>query len=300
MNLNISSDKVVENLSYYYVLVNQKLSIWIKSLAISIPNIIAALIIITLFIVLSGIVNKVSYKFLNRFTESPALKKLLPMLLSWVVIGVGITVCLSVLNLEKAVFSLLAGAGIIGVVLGFAFQDLAVNFIAGIYLTFMQPFREGDIIKTSEYFGRVDKLNLRSTILHTFDGQTVILPNRTIFEKPLINYNKTGKRRIEIKIPFSYTQDLEQVTELLYKQINELDYVLKNEEIDISAYEFGNYSINMVIYFWVNYPNSEKSFAQAKHTAMKAIKNALDEAGIIIPIMNIPSYNPIGNPPSYK
>ncbi len=300
MNLDISSDKVIENFSLYCTLLSQKLNIWVKSFVISIPNIIAALFIITLFIILSNIAGKISYKFLNRFTQSHALKKLLPMLLSGIVICIGVVVCLEVLNLEKAVFSLLAGAGIVGIVLGFAFQDLAVNFIAGVYLIFMQPFKEGDIIKTTDYFGRVEKLNFRNTIMHTFDGQTVILPNRNIFEKPLINYNKTGKRRIEIKIPISYNQNLEEITNFLYDEISKLDYVLKTEEVDVSAYEFGTYSINFSIFFWINYPNSEKTFAKAKHIAMHAIKSRLDREKINIPLIPAQLDYSIGMPPSYK
>ena len=83
------------------------------------------------------------------------------------ILGIGLFAALSVLNLDGTVTSLLAGAGIIGLALGFAFQDIAANFISGVLLSTRHPFGIGDIIETNDFFGTVQKLNLRNTIILT-------------------------------------------------------------------------------------------------------------------------------------
>jgi len=111
---------------------------------------------------------------------------------------------LSILKLNTAVTSILAGAGIIGLALAFAFQDIAANFISGIFISFRRPLRVGDIVKVKDYMGKVEEINLRDTILRTFQGQTVIIPNKEVFQNPIENFSRLGKRRIDLWIGVSY------------------------------------------------------------------------------------------------
>ena len=90
---------------------------------------------------------------------------------------------------------MLAGAGVVGLALAFAFQDIAANFISGIFISFRKPLHIDDIVKIGDYMGRVEEINLRDTVLRTFQGQMVIIPNKNVFQNPIENYSMLGKRR---------------------------------------------------------------------------------------------------------
>ena len=118
---------------------------------------------------------------------------------------------LSILQLDKAVTSILAGAGIIGLALAFAFQDIAANFISGIFISFRKPIKLGDVVKINDYMGKVEQINLRDTIILTFQGQMVIIPNKDVFQSPIENYSLLGRRRLDLVVGVSYGDDLEKV-----------------------------------------------------------------------------------------
>src|SRR5699024_379028 len=125
------------------------------------------------------------------------------------IIGIGIFAALSILNLDGTVKSLLAGAGIVGLALGFAFQDIAANLISGILLSMRHPFGKGDIIESHDYYGYVQKISLRNTVIKTPQGQFVYIPNKVVYENPFINYTKNFERRVDLDIGVSYADDHE-------------------------------------------------------------------------------------------
>ena len=99
------------------------------------------------------------------------------------VIIIGLMTSLNIMNLDKTVSSLLAGVGIIGLALGFAFQDLTANFIAGAFMAFKRPFEVGHKIETNGFIGKIDHIHLRSTTMITDGGLYVIIPNKGHFSE---------------------------------------------------------------------------------------------------------------------
>ncbi|MEX0648198.1 MAG: mechanosensitive ion channel family protein [Balneolaceae bacterium] len=186
------------------------------------------------------------------------------------------------LNLDGTVTSLLAGAGIIGLALGFAFQDIAANFISGVLLSTRHPFGIGDIIETNEFFGTVQKLNLRNTIILTPQGQIVYIPNKAVFENPFTNYTKNGERRIDLACGISYGDDLEKVKEVTLKAVSGIEHRDKNRDVEFFYSEFGDSSINFLVRFWVNF-HLHKDFWEPQSEAIMAIKKAFDDNDIMIP-----------------
>lgn len=75
---------------------------------------------------------------------------------------------MKVLHLDTTITTMLASAGIIGLAFAFAFQDIAANFMSGIFISFRKPFSVGDIIKVKDYMGKVDEIKLRDTSILTF------------------------------------------------------------------------------------------------------------------------------------
>ncbi len=122
--------------------------------------------------------SKFATKIIKRFSDNTTLNSLFASIVYIFFIGITLFTVLSILQLDKAVVSVLAGAGVVGLALAFAFQDIAANFISGIFISFRKPLHIGDIVKLSDYMGKVEEINLRDTVLKTFQGQLVIIPNK--------------------------------------------------------------------------------------------------------------------------
>ena len=101
--------------------------------------------------------------------------------------------------------------------LGFAFQDIAANFVSGILIAFRQPYRIGDIVEVEGYQGEVKSIDLRTTSLVTFQGIEIYIPNKEMFTKPLENYTTTPRRRLDIEVGVSYGDDLRKVEQTVLR-----------------------------------------------------------------------------------
>ena len=190
-----------------------KLSAWADSLAEMFPNVLAALLVIALFWVLARVACAASDRALRRMDTHQAARDLISRMLRIVVLLMGVVVALGVMNLDKALASILAGAGIIGLALGFAFQELAGNLISGVGLAIHQkwPFKIGDIIETNDVFGVVEKIHLRTSIIRTLDGKMVVIPNKSVYQDKVVNYSVSGSRRVDVECGVSYGDDLSKV-----------------------------------------------------------------------------------------
>lgn len=265
-----------------YELITGKLEGWLTAAIEMLPNLVLALLIIVAFYVLAKVIRKLVSNMLSRVTDNKTVTGLAETVLAVLVLGIGLFFALSILNLDGTVTSLLAGAGIIGLALGFAFQDIAANFIAGVLLSIRHPFGIGDIIETNGLFGTVEKLNLRNTIIRTPQGQYMYVPNKVVYENPFTNYTKTGKRRIDLACGVSYGDDLEKAKDIAVETLSSLD--LRDESKDVEFYynEFGDSSINFSIRFWINY-NRQPDYWGAQSEAIMALKKAYDDNEIMIP-----------------
>lgn len=265
-----------------YNLVTDKLETWIDTLIQMLPNLAVALIVLIVFYVIGKLIRNAIGRLLERVTDNKTIVNLLETIVGVLIIGVGVFIALSILQLDGAVTSLLAGAGIIGLALGFAFQDIASNFISGIILSIRHPFGIGDIIETNDFYGTVEKLNLRNTILRTPQGQIVYIPNKSVFENPLENYTKTGERRIDLSCGVSYGDDLEKAKKVAIQAVQSLNNYNADKEIEFYYEEFGGSSINFIIRFWVHFEKNPHYWS-ARSDAIIAITKHFDENDIMIP-----------------
>ncbi|GAA5523076.1 mechanosensitive ion channel [Aliifodinibius salicampi] len=262
--------------------VTSKLETWLDTLISMLPEMVMALLVLIVFYVIGKLVRQAVHKLLSKATMNKTVIDLLETIVGIMIISIGIFIALSVLNLDGAVTSLLAGAGIVGLALGFAFQDIASNFISGIILTLRHPFGIGDIIETNDIYGTVRKLNLRNTILQTPQGQIVYIPNKMVFENPLSNFTDERQRRIDLSCGVSYAEDLEQVRQLAIEAIEELENYDSDKDILFFFDEFGGSSINFKVCFWVNFRRNS-DFLTPRSDAIMALKKKFDENDITIP-----------------
>tara|TARA_Y100000033_G_scaffold29886_1_gene28452 strand:+ start:176 stop:1162 length:987 start_codon:yes stop_codon:yes gene_type:complete len=265
-----------------YKLLSEKLESWVEGGITLLPNIVVAFFIAIAFGIIAKVIGNVAGKIMRRTFESRQIASLLTSIIKSIVLIAGIFIALDFVGLKGTVTSLLAGAGIVGLAIGFAFQDMTENFIAGVAMGIRKPFEIGDVIEAEGVFGNVKEINLRNTLVETFYGQLEVIPNKILFRNILTNYSYLGYRRIEIPVGISYADDIEEAAKVITDAMNEKDYVIKKEETAVYAESFGDSSINLLLWFWIRYPG-EPGFMVVRHDAISTVKTVLEENDILIP-----------------
>ncbi len=264
-----------------YEIIRDKLTIWLKEIIRLLPNIALAALVLVLGFFIAKWLKNLTGKVSKRIIHNETLRNLFTSLVYIFLLGVTVFITLSILQLDKAVTSILAGAGIIGLALAFAFQDIASNFMSGIFLSIRRPLHTNDIVKIKDYMGQVMEINLRDTVIKTFQGQMVIIPNKEVLQNPIENYSLLGKRRMDLNAGVSYGDDLEKVKEITVKAVEGIPG-LTDDTITMFYDEFGDSSINFVLRLWVNTPQ-QPDYLQVKSEAIMRIKKAYDENNITLP-----------------
>lgn len=261
-----------------------KLTAWGSGFIALLPNLAVALLVLAAFWWLSHLAAKLLNRALDRAGMNKAARGLTCAAARIAVVFGGVMVALGVLNLDKALASILAGAGVLGLALGFAFQDLAANVISGIGLAAgnSHPFKIGDVIETNGILGRVETINIRTTEIATMDGSHVVIPNKLIFQDKLTNFNSTAQRRVELTCGISYGEDLEHVKRVVFESVSKVSSRLLEREVEVFFTGFGDSSINFVARVWVEYHEPADALA-ARSEAIMGLKQAFDREGILIP-----------------
>lgn len=262
------------NPNNWFNLIEDKLLRWWLALIKMLPNMILAALVLTFFIFFSKTVRRWLNRFLSRIIDSPSLSGLFSSIIYFVILFTGIFIALDILKLDKAVTSLLAGAGIIGLALGFAFQDLSANFISGIFITFKKPFDVGHTVETNGYLGNIEAIQLRTTTIRTAQGLHLMIPNKEIFQKPLINYSLTPERRIELEFNIPTTTDLSKGINLILQEMNRLPYLHQEKKPEVYFTAIQDTTVKLVVWCWI-YTHQAPGFMAARHELISNISNAL-------------------------
>lgn len=209
---------------------------------------------------------------------------------------IGGFVIISILSLipwfKTLYLSILAGAGILAIVIGFAAQKTLGNIIAGISIAIYTPFRIGDRIKFKDEFGDIEGLTLRHTVIKTWDNRRIIVPNSLISEQEIINYSIKDETLLwTLNIGISYDSDIDKAKEIMLKvsenhphtikpQKEERTGMFQNQSSSVKVTECGDFSVNMRLYFWV--AQHSKAW-QTSFELLEEIKKQFDKNGIEIP-----------------
>ena len=191
-------------------------------------------------------------------------------------------IALGLLNLDKLLTSILAGAGVAGLAIGLALQGTLSNTVSGVILSFLPEIQIGDWVETNGYAGEVLEVNLRNIVIKQGDNNHVIIPNTKIVEDSFKNYSSTKRSRVMVNCGVGYESDLEKVQEITVNAIYEIFKQNRNEEVEFAYEGFGDSSINYVVRFWTDV-TKQRDILFAKHKAILAIKKAYNENDINIP-----------------
>ena len=261
----------------------EKLWEWFESAFLVIPNFILAIVIVVASVFISRWMKKVALKTMTRFTHNEAVSRLVSNLITVVIIALGVFIALGILELEKTVTSLLAGAGVVGLAVGLAFQDPILNIISGISLTIKDvPFEIGDLVKTNGYYGIIQKITLRSTHLRTLSGEDVLIPNKMVLQNPIENYSFTKARRVDLTCGVAYNSDLELVKNVTIECVKNNIATIEGRDIEFMFNEFAGSSINFVVRFWTE-EVAELAYLKNRSAVIIELKKMFDQNGISIP-----------------
>jgi len=273
---------VLSDLQHTFGAVVDKLHGWLEALVIMLPNLVAAVVVVLLFYLAARLVGRLAGRVVDRTSSRRSLQNLIVGVVKLAVLVVGLVVALNILQLEKAVLSVLAGVGVIGLAIGFAFQDIAANFMAGVLLMLRRPLKVGDIVESNGFFGRVDLINLRNTAIVTPEGQLVLVPNKEVFQQPLTNFSRSGERRLTLEVGVSYGEDLERVRRVALGAMGGVEQRDTSREVELYYTGFGDSSINFELRVWLCSPEQREYYA-TRSAAVMALKAAFDEQAISIP-----------------
>lgn len=253
----------------------------LASIVKAIPGLLGGLVVL----MLTRYVAEWSRQYVKKVTDTTVKSSSLQILFTKVVfigtwiVGIAISCVLAFpgLNLGQIVGAL----GLSSVAIGFAFQDIFKNFLAGILLLLQEPFSIGDEIIVDDYQGVVQEIDVRTTTIKTYQGEKVLIPNSTIFTDSVQVVTGFGKRRTDLGVGLDYNTSLDDARKLLLSTVLEIEDILDEPKPEIDIVNFGDSSIDFVVRYWTL--PQQKKVRQIQTKAILAIKKACDKANLNIP-----------------
>ena len=262
------------------ILAKQLWGMWAGFVAL-VPNMVIALVILGITWVVSRVARRIVDRVTGKASIRESLKQLIHTIVSIGVWVVGLVIAATVVLPGLTPASLVAGLGVGTIAIGFAFQDFFQNFLAGILIMVRKKMRIGDIIECEGIIGRVEHVSLRETHVRKLSNELTIVPNSTLFKNPVEILTDGAQRRHEIIVGVSYDTDLEQARDVIRAAMEGIEVIDQDRRIDIFAREFNASSIDFLVRWWAG--SKPYDMHDSRDRVVRAIKAALDEAGIEIP-----------------
>ncbi len=247
----------------------------------ALPSLLSAIVVLFLTRYATQIVLKIADETGKRTIKSRSLKLLLTKVCRIGVWTIGILLACVLAFPGFELGDIIATLGIGSVAIGFAFQDIFKNFLAGIILLAEEPFRIGDEVVIGDYEGKVENISIRTTKIRTYRGERVLLPNAAVFTNAVKVVTAYDYRRTDLGVGVDYNTPLPQAKQLLAQTIASVSGVMAEPVPEIDLVNFGDSSIDFVVRYWSD--SSQKQIRDVQTKAMIAIKKALDGADISIP-----------------
>ncbi|GAB3316297.1 hypothetical protein GCM10027299_06340 [Larkinella ripae] len=268
------------NLREVAQLIFGRLEGWGKTALVLMPNLVVALLVIVLFNFISRYFRRLVVRGFDRFSDNLSLINLTGTVAQLLMMTLGLFIALDILGLEKTVASLLAGAGVLALAIGFAFQDLTANFISGTIIALQRPIQVGDVVDTNGFQGRVVSIKLRSIVLDNGAGQTIEIPSKDVFQKPIINFSRSGGRRIEFAAGVSHLDDLDKAQQVAISAVRNLPFIRKDKPVEMHYKGVSLEMVQFLVWFWIDPAKADA--AKSLSEAIKAVKKAFDENEVLM------------------
>jgi len=244
------------------------------------PNLGLALLVFLLFLGAAWAAKR-AVAGVARRRDRGDLGDLLSGFVKWVVLVFGFLVVATIIFPSVKPADVLATLGIGSVAIGFAFKDILQNWLSGLLILYRQPFRRGDQIKSGEFEGTVEHIEARATLIKTYDGQRVVIPNADIYTRAVTVRTAFDTRRSEYDVGIGYGDDVDEACRVILDALGRVEGVERDPAPEAIPWALDGSSVNIKMRWW-----SDPRRASVVHTqgrVIKAVKQALSAAGIDLP-----------------
>jgi small-conductance mechanosensitive channel len=238
------------------------------------------LIIVAVVILVAIGVAKILAIYLRRTLKDKMSRGHLEILVKVIYYGivvVAVMIALALLGVNLS--GLMVAGGIAGIVIGFASQRIVGNLISGVFLIIERPITIGNQVNIDGIMGFVEDINIFSTIIRTYDGLYMRLPNEKVFTTGITNYVANVARRFEYVVGIRYSDDAEKAMRIIAKLVEEHPFALINPPPEIFVDNLGESSVDIVVRVW----GPISVWYELKKALLWQIKKSLEAEGIEIP-----------------
>lgn len=223
------------------------------------PTLLFAILIFIIIAGLGHIGSRIWERRLRKKKREPIVQIFFVNVLRWFFYLLGLITALDILGLSGVLGGMIAGASISAIIIGFAFKDIAENFLSGILLAFSKPFRLGDIVEVDKFRGRVRNIKTRTTTIRTGDGREVILPNAMLIKNPVTNFTKDGLMRYQFSFGVDTPTPTDRVRSIIMNYLFSEPDILNEPRPNVNLVEINSTDVTIRVAFWVNLFREKKT-----------------------------------------
>lgn len=273
------TDKASEISADYSAAIDQVDS-WVDSAIRLIPNFTVALVVLLVAFILGSVARFLVRRHLQR-RNRPNLGEVLGSLVKWCVVLVGFLLAATIVMPSLKPGDLIAGLGVSSVAIGFAFKDILQNWLAGLLILVRQPFEIGDQIKVADFEGTVHRIETRATLIDTYDGQRVVMPNSDIYTNAVLVKTAHTSRRSDYEIGIGYSDNIDQACDVIREAVTRVEGVMTDPAPEALPWDLAASWVSIRARWWTSSEQTEATHVRAK--VIQSVKEALDDAGIDMP-----------------
>lgn len=274
---NTNTSRIVEDAAKIKDVTWNSINKIIYSIFDQIPLIIAGLIVLLLFWLLSKAVKSIFLSASGKTRLDYRLRILFSRLIGVGIVTIGVFTAFTIFT-DLNFGSLIAGLGFTSFVIGFATKDILNNLLSGVLILWQQPFRIGDYLFVGSNQGKVEHIGVRATKLRKDDGELVLIPNGDMYSSALTIRGAGAERRMLLKISISYECDIARAKEIIGDVLRTTEGVVGEPQPTVVVTDLTADGVNISIYFWIN-TDKDKPMLVFDAVATN-IKKAMDDAGI--------------------
>jgi small-conductance mechanosensitive channel len=282
-----AQDSLVKAVDENITLVNQTHAIWVEAeqywqnFLEKLPMIGIGLILLIAFILIARPLSQLLVRPITTLSSSLLIKVVARRLVSVLIILFGFYLFLRFAGLSEFAIAILSGTGVLGLIIGFAFKDIAENFISSLLLSVQKPFKIDDVIEIDGRIGVVKQVTARATTLVDFNGDHIQIPNATVYKNVIRNLTANPKSRGQFIIGIGYDSSIVQAQQLAIKVLDSTDAVLADPEPQVLVDILASSTVNLKVYFWVD--THQHSINKVASFLMRTIMREFEHQGISMP-----------------
>ncbi|MFC5848787.1 mechanosensitive ion channel family protein [Deinococcus petrolearius] len=263
-------------------------AVWVRlqamaqGLLTALPGVVVGLVVFLLFLLLARAVRRGVGSLAGRAGQPPGIALVFSRIASGLFLALGLLVALTIAVPSLNAGTLFSALGVGGVAVGFAFKDIFQNLLAGLLILLTRPFRIGDQIVSGDHEGTVEDIQVRATLLRTYDNRQVVIPNSELYTNRVVVNTAYDKRRLSVPVGIGFGDDIGRARAVILDTLRDVPGVLADPAPEVLIRELGDFSVNLDVRFWID-PPLRRETVHVQDQVLGAVTPALLGAGIDLP-----------------